>query len=180
MKNLKLLIALLLVFTASLFHQSCVDDNGGADYKMDNQDFVNRAVSSNNFEITAGTLAQTKGQTDLVKQFGQHMVTDHTAVGAEMTGLAARKGWTVPSPTDLQLKERALLNTLDSVTNETFDMQFAAIMIASHQDAVSLFEEASGREGARDAELRGFAGNKLPVLRTHLEEARTLQSQLQE
>lgn len=179
MKNLKLFSALLLFVSASLFIQSC-DDDDEVNYKMDNQAFVNQASSSNNFEIAAGNLAQTKGQSELVKQYGQHMVTDHTAVGAEMTALATRKGWTVPPPADLQPKEQALLNTLDSVTNETFDLQFAAIMIASHRDAVSLFEEASGREGVRDAELRGFAGSKLPALKTHLEGATTLQNQLQE
>jgi len=178
MKNLKLLSGLLLLFGVSLFIQSCGKDNE-VDYKMDNQAFVNQASSSNNFEIAAGTLAQTKGQRDVVKQYGEHMVTDHNMVGAELAGLAARKGWAIPAPTDLQPKEQAMLKTLDSVTNETFDLQFAAIMIASHQDAVSLFEEASGREGVRDAELRGFAWNKLAVLRTHLEEARTLQTQLQ-
>ncbi|MEJ5963021.1 DUF4142 domain-containing protein [Pedobacter immunditicola] len=179
MKNLNLCSALLLFLSVSLFLQSC-DDDDEVDYKMDNQVFVNQASSSNNFEIAAGNLAQTKGESEFVKQYGQHMVSDHTVVGAEMAALATRKGWVVPAPTDLQSKEEALLNTLDSVTNETFDMQFAEIMIASHQDAVSLFEEASGREGVRDAELRGFAGNKLPALRTHLEEARTLQTQLQE
>jgi putative membrane protein len=179
MKNLKLFSAMILLFSTSLFIQSCNDDDDQVDYKMDNQVFVNQASSSNNFEVAAGNLASTKGQSQLVKQYGQHMVTDHTAVGAEMTALAATKGWTVPAPTDLQPKEKALLNTLDSVTNETFDMQFAAIMIASHEDAISLFEDASGREGVRDADLRNFAANKLPALRTHLEEAKTLQSQIQ-
>lgn len=179
MKNLKLLSAVLLFLSLAMIIQSCKKTNK-VDYKIDNQAFVNQASNSNNFEIAAGILAQTKGESDLVKQYGQHMVTDHTTIGTEMAALATRKGWTVPTPADLQPKEKALLNTLDSVTNGTFDLEFAAIMIDSHQSAVSLFEEASGGEGASDAELRGFAVNKLPTLRTHLEEARTLQTQLKD
>ena len=179
MKNLKLSCAILLLLSTSFYLTSCSKKDSGVNYKIDNQTFVNQASSSNNFEIAAGNLAMTKGQNQLVKQYGAQMVTDHTAVGTEMAALAASKGWTVPAPADLQPKEKALLNTLDSVANETFDLQFADIMIASHEDAIALFEDASGREGVRDADLRNFAASKLPALKTHLEEAKILQSQIQ-
>ena len=176
MKNLKLFCAFILIFGVAAIIPSCTDDDDD-DYKMDNQAFVNQAASSNNFEIAAGNLAKTKGQSTSVQQYGDHMVTDHTAVGAEMMALASSKGWTVP--TDLQPKEQALLNTLDSVSGGTFDLQFAGIMEASPQDAVNLFEEASSRGGVRDADLRNFAASKLPALRTHLEGAKTLRTQIE-
>src|SRR5687768_15368538 len=83
----------LLVGSMCVF-QSCKKDND--DYGMSNQDFVAQAASSNRFEILAGGLAVTTGQSDSVKMYGQHMVTDHTAAQTELTTLASSEGIGLP------------------------------------------------------------------------------------
>lgn len=166
-----------LTFAAALIAlalQSCKKDNH--DYLLDSQQFVTQASSSNNFEVQAGALAVIKGQSDVVKHYGEHMVSDHTAVGREMKVLADSKGWTIP--TSLQPKEQASLNLLASANNADFDREFAHIMVLSHQDAIDLFSRAAGYQGVNDADLRAFADSKLPSLKLHLNDAIQLQTQV--
>jgi len=172
---MKTLRTLMMVAFTILSLQACKKDNDD-NYAMDNQSFVTQASSSNNFEVLAGAIALQKAQNASVKHYGEHMVTDHTAVGNEMKSLAAAKGWTVP--TALQPKEQANLDRLNSMDASVFDTEFMKIMVASHQDAIALFSNATGDMGVYDADLRSFAGAKLPSLKTHLQEAVNLQAQV--
>lgn len=172
---MKTLRTLMLVAFTILSLQACKKDND-ENYAMDNQSFVTQASSSNSFEIQAGAIATQKAQNIAVKHYGEHMTTDHTAVGNEMKSLAAAKGWTIP--TALQPKEQANLDKLNNTDPSLFDSEFMKIMVASHQDAITLFSNAAGDMGVYDADLRSFAGAKLPSLKTHLEEAVKLQAQI--
>lgn len=165
-----------LVICGSLLLSSCKDKDDNWNYAMSNQDFVNRAASSNNLEIAAGTLARDKGTSETVKNYGIHMITDHTAAGQELKGLAAGKGWAVPE--ELAEKDRAEVNRLNTLTGATFDREFAQLMVKSHQEAVALFETASANNGIPDGDLRQWAASKLPTLRHHLQEAITLRESL--
>jgi len=171
MKTNKLLITVAFI---AISLQACKKEN--ENYQMDDQSFVTQASSSNNFEIQAGGIAMLKGKSDAVKHYGEHMVSDHTLVGNEMKSLAASKGWTVPVA--LQEKEQSNLNLLTNADAATFDRDFMRIMVASHQDAVTLFSNAGSDTGVYDADLRAFAAGKLPSLQAHLDQAITLQSQV--
>lgn len=165
----------MMVALTILSLQGCKKDDD-ENYTMDNQSFVTQASSSNSFEIQAGAIATQKGQNAAVKHYGEHMTTDHTAVGNEMKSLAAAKGWNVPNA--LQPKEQANLDKLNSIDPSLFDSEFMKIMVASHQDAIALFSNAAGDMGVYDADLRAFAAAKLPSLQTHLQEAVNLQAQI--
>jgi len=164
-----------MLFSMVVLVSSC-DKDDDSEFRLGSQDFVNRASSSNNFEIAAGNLALTKGVRAEVKAYGQHMVQDHTGVGAEMMALANRKGWTVP--TTLMPKEQASLDSLASATGAAFDAMFEKKMVVSHQEAIDLFEMAARADGVPDPELRDFAASKLPALRAHLQEATALNAQM--
>ena len=153
-----------------LLTASCKKDDDD-EYSMSNQAFVTSASSGNNFEIAAGVLAQTKGQDERVKHYGEHMVTDHTTAAAEMKALADRKNWTVPGPTELMTKHRQNLDILVAATGTDFDKKFAQIMVESHQETVNLFETGAANRGVSDVDLRAMAAVKLPTLRAHLQEA---------
>lgn len=155
--------------------QACKKDNDD-NYQMDNQSFVTQASSSNNFEVQAGAIAVAKAQNAAVKHYGEHMVTDHTAVGNEMKSLATAKGWVIDAT--LQPKEQANLQKLNSLDAASFDREFMQIMVVSHQDAITLFSNAAGDMGVFDPDLRAFAGAKLPSLKAHLEDAIELQAQV--
>jgi len=175
MKKLKTLLGAIAIIGLITCFQSCKSDDN--DYQMDDQTFVNQASSSNNFEIAAGTLATTHSNNTLVQQFGSHMISEHTTVGADLSAIARSKELNVP--TTLATDQQANINALIGLTGSDFDAQFINMMIVSHQDAISLFQNASGKTGVRDGDLRNFAGNKLSALNAHLKEAQNLQKQVQ-
>jgi putative membrane protein len=180
MKNMKVIYSkmslVMLLFVATCTITSCKDDNDEQNYVMTNQEFVDKASSSNNFEVAAGALALSKDENAAVKQYGSHMVNDHTTAGAEMKTLAAQKGWTVPDA--LQQKEQQNLDKLAGLNAAAFDKAFSSIMVQSHQDAVALFETAANQMGVPDADLSALAAAKLPTLKAHLEEAVALNAKV--
>lgn len=165
----KICVAMLFISASAL--TSCKDDDN-QEYAMSNQEFITRASSSNNFEIAAGGLAVSKGEDADVKNYGEHMVSDHTAAGLEMKNLASAKGWAVSDA--LQTHEQQHLVKLAGLSGAAFDREFVKIMVQSHQDAVALFETGSSPMGLPDADLRALASAKLPTLKAHLQEAMQL------
>ena len=168
-------LAVMLIISATAI-SSCKNDDNDRDYALSNQEFVNRASSSNQFEIAAGALAVNRGVSADVKHYGEHMVADHTTAAVEMKNLANGKGWIVPEA--LQSKEQQNLNRLTGLNGVDFDREFVNVMVLSHQDAVSLFETAADGYGVPDADLRAMASVKLPVLREHLKDAIALKSKV--
>jgi putative membrane protein len=166
------LSAIAIALCTALSFQSCSDDDD--DYSMSNQQFVTQASSSNNFEVMAGNMAVSKGVNVTVKEFGQHMIDDHSAAGNELQILATQKNWTIPS--QLAPKELANQQVLSTLSGAAFDKEFARLMVISHQDAVSLFEEAAQERGVPDGDLRNFAASKLPNLKMHLQGAVALKA----
>ena len=62
--------------------------------------FVDKAASGGMAEIEMSKLAQQKASNDQVKQFGTHMVDDHTHAADELKQVATSKGLTLPSDID--------------------------------------------------------------------------------
>src|SRR5690606_11748564 len=108
MKRLKLLSTVVIALITVLAFQSC-DDDDMDNIRIDNQTFVTKASSSNNFEIAAGVLAMSKGESELVRNYGDNMVEAHTAVGLELSALAESKDWTLA--TELQADEKIKIAT---------------------------------------------------------------------
>ncbi|MFC3199700.1 DUF4142 domain-containing protein [Parapedobacter deserti] len=166
---------LWLVLPCIVVAGACKDDDDDME-RMQNQEFVTMAASSNRFEIEAGELAQDQGADDRVIDYGNHMVMDHGQAGIELAALATTKGWNVPD--NLMAKEQERLDELMVLEGAPFDREFARMMVISHEEAVSLFERASGPNGVLDADLREWAAGKLPALRDHLRDARALDAQI--
>jgi len=174
LKIRSLIIKFAMLFSLSTLLFSCKKDKD--DYLMANQTFVTEASSSNNFEVAAGAMAQSKGQMEVVRHFGEHMVADHSTAAAEMATLANRKGWSIIPSGEMLPKHRQQLDMLAAATTGDFDKKFAQVMVQTHQEAVQLFEMGSSENGLQDDELQAFAAMKLPTLRAHLQEAVTLKT----
>lgn len=132
--------------------------------------FVREAAAGGQAEVTLGEMASQKGASPRVKQFGQQMVTDHTASNRELMQIASGKGVTpAAEPTPQQKRDATMLGNL---SGEEFDRAYARQMVADHRKTITLFERQA--KSGRDAELKAFAGAKLPALREHLQMARAL------
>jgi putative membrane protein len=132
----------------------------------DNPDaaFFKHAAEGGIAEVEAGTLAQSKGSSQAVKDFGAMMVKDHTAANDKLKSIAA--GESVDLPTTSSVKQMASKAKLEVLTGDTFDKSYIKGQIAAHQQTVALFKKeiASGS----DPQAKAFATETLPTVRAHL------------
>jgi len=138
------------------------------------QDFMTLACQANLAEIEAGRLAESKGTNADVKKFAGHMVEDHTASNDQLTSLAEKLGFRLPTrPDDAHQNDAA---KLAGMSGAEFDRKYAEMMVTDHQKAVALFEKWS--KDAKHDDVRAWAEKTLPKLRDHLTMARDLNSKV--
>src|SRR4051812_7900543 len=127
------------------------------------QAFITKAAADGIAEVQLGQVAEKKATSKEVKEFGAHMVKDHTKANNELKAVASKKGVNVPPDTDA--KHKAEAEKLSALNGEEFDKAYLAQMGKDHQTAVSQFEKMS-KEG-KDPDLKGLVEKTLPALRTH-------------
>src|SRR5689334_5346937 len=59
--------------------------------------FMTAAAQGGTAEVELGKLAKDHGSNDAVKNFGQHMIDDHSKANDELKDLASKKGVTLPT-----------------------------------------------------------------------------------
>jgi putative membrane protein len=126
--------------------------------------FYKKAAEGGIAEVEAGNLAQSKGNSQKVKDFGAMMVKDHSAANEKLKTLATTKDVTLPTSSSVgQMATKAKLEVL---TGDTFDKSYIKGQVQAHQDTVGLFrkEIASGQ----DPDAQAFAKATLPTVRSHL------------
>jgi putative membrane protein len=96
------------------------------------------------------------------------MADDHATTNKELMQLAKRQG--VSLSTEMDPKDRALLDRLSHLEGAEFDARYMDAMVDDHRDTVARFE--SEVRGGRDPDVKAFAERTLPTLRHHLELAR--------
>ena len=127
---------------------------------------------SDMYEVQAGKLAAEKGQSDVVKQFGQQMVDAHTKTTEELTGIVKSKNIKVDLPANLDAKHQKLIDDLNSASAQDFDKTYAKQQVDGHQEAVHLFKKYAAK--GDDADVKQFAEKTLPTIEHHLDEAKKL------
>jgi putative membrane protein len=135
-------------------------------------DFVRKAASSDLYEVAAGKIASEKGQSDAVKQFGQHMAEAHSKTTEELKGIVQAEKLDVKLPTEVNKKQEKMLKALTEAKPEEFDKLYIEQQIKAHEKAVDLFDKYAER-GDNDA-LKQFAANTLSAIKQHLEEVKKL------
>jgi len=149
-------------------------DVKGAGNDTNDINFVVKATGINLEEIKLGEMAQAKGRMKDIKDLGKMMVAQHTKLLSSLTVLAAQKNITIP--TMLSDNATADYEKLNQLSGNVFDRQYANMMVAGHKEAIALFEKESA--GAVDPDIRQWAANALPGLRSHLDHAEACQDKL--
>lgn len=152
--------AMALLFTGLVAAQN-------ADRMATDSNFVTKAAQGGAAEVELGKLAQSRGSSDKVKQFGQRMVDDHSKAGAELAGIASQKGVTVPS--DLTSTDQATKDRLSGLNGRDFDLAYMQDMVKDHKQDVSEFQKEAS--SGKDPDVKAFAAKTLPTLREHLKMA---------
>jgi putative membrane protein len=137
------------------------------------QSFFKHAAEGGIAEVAAGNLAQTKGNSQAVKDFGAMMVKDHTDANAKLKSIAAGESVDLPSnPSAMQMASKTKLEVL---TGDAFDKAYIKNQVAAHEQTVSLFKKeiASGT----DPQAKAFAKETLPTVQAHLRKIREIAAQ---
>ena len=140
----------------------------------DDISFLKAAAADGIAEVKLGELAQEKGSTAEIKEFGKMMVTDHGKANEELQVLATAKG--VGLPTELDGEHKSALDHVNGLSGAEFDKTFMQHMVADHEKAVADFTNAS--QNAKDAELKAWAAKTLPTLQDHLTQAQAINAKL--
>src|SRR5687768_17341629 len=135
--------------------------------KLDQQ-FLSKAIQGDLAEVKIGSLAQEKGQSDEVKQFGKMLEQDHSAHLQKAEQTAEELG--INASTELDAKSKATYDKLSTMSAAKFDAEFAKAMVTDHKQALATYKLQSKRKGP----LADFATETLPTLQEHLETAESL------
>jgi putative membrane protein len=136
------------------------------------QGFVKESIQGNLAEVQVGHLAQQKGASQGVKDFGAMLVKDHSAANDKAQQAAAAVGVTAPSQHDM--KQKAVYQELSALSGKEFDRHFIQSMVKDHQEDIAKYEKESNSGSGPAAD---YAKAILPDLRKHLEMAQSLQQQ---
>jgi putative membrane protein len=138
------------------------------------KEFMKEAAQGGMAEVMMGQLAAKKGANSEVKKFGQRMVTDHSKANAQLKALAAKKKVTLPK--DVGPKHKAHYKHLSSLSGAAFDRAYMQHMVNDHVEDVAAFQKEA--TGGKEAEVKAWAAKTLPVLKTHLSIAKSVNAKL--
>ena len=148
------------------------DDTNEA--KEDDSDYLVFAADVNMKEIQMGQLAQQKSTNAEVRSYAEMMINDHNKALEELKKTAEAKN--ISLPTALSEDAQEAYDDLNDEKAEDFDKKYVNMMVDGHEKTIKKMEKAS--EKANDEEIRMWAADMLPTLRTHHSEAERLEDQL--
>ena len=131
-------------------------------------------------EMKAGEIAQTKGESVKVREYGRRLYNDHHFADEKITALAAGKGIALTPPKHPTLEEKnreaqhgEVMHHLQQVKGRTFDVDFLAAMVDGHKQAISLL--SAEVKTLPDADVRALVEHLIPILEQHETIAENLQ-----
>lgn len=166
MKSLLLAAATAaLLGAAPALAQNTNASHGGA--SSGDAKFAEHAARDGQAEVDLGRLAEQKTQNPEVKALARRLVDDHTKSNQQLMQIAQQEGMQLPAgPGKSESKQRAELQKLNG---DAFDKAFVNQIVEDHQKDIKYFRKE--QNSLKDAQLKSFAQQTLPVLQKHLQMA---------
>ena len=137
----------------------------GGPVSEEDAEWAVEAANGGMTEVELGKLAQEKATDERVKNFGAMMVAEHGKAGDKLKQIAAAKNITLPAgPGDEAKKD---MEDLNKKSGKDFDKAYINLMIDDHKKDVDKFKK--GSTDLKDADLKNFAAETLPVVQMHLD-----------
>ncbi|GGR80691.1 hypothetical protein GCM10010169_26130 [Micromonospora fulviviridis] len=157
-KRLGLLAALVLVGLAP-----AAAAQPAAQPSTQDTQYLQAVHQVNLFEITAGNLAQQKGQNQQVKDLGKMFVTDHTQLDQTVQSTAQQLN--VQLPSDPTADQQKVLDRLNNLSGAEFDKAWVTAQLAGHVQAIQATQTEIS-QGSEQSVVQ-IAQDALPVLQAH-------------
>ncbi|MDR2283607.1 MAG: DUF4142 domain-containing protein [Sphingobacterium sp.] len=136
------------------------------------QDFVNKAVMANQYEVALAQQAGQRSSNEGIKAYSRMLVDEHQQLLNELRQYAEAKGWTIS--TELDQSHQGQLGVLEGTEAGQYDQAFKDAAVASHENSIALYEGVNGDNTMTDETLKIWAADKLPALKFHLTQAQEL------
>ncbi|NHA07587.1 DUF4142 domain-containing protein [Mucilaginibacter sp. HC2] len=149
-------------------HTKDTTTTGATGIAVDKDDakFATDAANGGMAEVAVAKVAEQKAVNPQVKKFAEMMVKDHSKANEELMAIAKTKNITLPAePSEDKQKE---LKDLSAKSTTDFDKAYVDAMVDGHKKTISMFEDAA--KNCKDADLKAFATNTLPIIKGHLTE----------
>lgn len=138
------------------------------------QNFMKTAAIGDEAEIQLGQMAQAKAASPQVKSFGERMIKDHSNADDKLKSIANSQH--ISLPIELDPEHKATAARLSALSGKDFDKAYMQLMVQEHTKDVGEFQKEAA--GAHDDTVKQFATATLPVLQSHLKEARQIAQQI--
>jgi putative membrane protein len=119
--------------------------------------FIQTAASLGLLQVKLGKLAQRKGSSDGVRDFGKRMVADYSKVNEQLAAGARQAAYPLPV---LLRQHQQIFDRFNSMSGSSFDTHYMAEMVSQHDEAARLFEAEA--KGGRVQSLKQLAASLLP------------------
>jgi putative membrane protein len=135
------------------------------------ENFAKKAAEGGMAEVKLGQLAEEKGSSPAVKNFGRRMVQDHSKANNELKDVTSKEN--IPLPNEMDKSDQATYDRLSKLSGDAFDRAYARDMVKDHSKDVSEFQNEA--KNGKDESIKNFAAQTLPTLQNHLDQARQME-----
>jgi putative membrane protein len=134
--------------------------------------FVHKVGLGGMFEVDAGKLAQEKGVSQDVKDFGANEVKDHDEVNDGLKSVADSMGIAVPEHRDAKFQK--MYDSLSAKSGEAFDQAYIQGMIKLHDGDEALFVKES--KTTKNPDMQAFAAKSAKIVKGHIDTLHEIES----
>lgn len=132
--------------------------------------FATAVAASNMKEIALGKLALKNANYGRLKEFAQKMIDAHEKANKDLQTACYSAGVTLPS--GLAKADQEEVDKMAGKEGKAFDRDYIKKMVSEHQKTMERLDAAASN--MKDVSLQNYAKKTLPVVKAHLEEARTI------
>jgi putative membrane protein len=125
--------------------------------------FIARALSAGLLQVKLGNLAEKKGTSTGVVEFGKRMVTDYSKANEQFKSAAKNAGFLTPG---LLRHDRQIFDRFNAMGRSSFDKNYMAEVVKQQNEVVRMFERESAN--GRVQSLKQLASRMLPELQQRL------------
>jgi putative membrane protein len=143
--------------------------------KLDDPTIIAIFDAANTWDMETGAIAEKKGTTKEVREFGAMLVRDHRTVRQQGRDLAQKLGVHPTPPKDFAMAKEhaAALHTLHSANGKAFDRAFLEHEVAFHKAVIEAVTTTL-LPALQNAEARALVTKVAPAFKAHQDAAQNL------
>lgn len=162
---------------ALLFTPVIAVGGAGPDALTATSSFLNRVAEEQQLEISLGQLATQRAGSPRVKEFGAHMVEEHTKVSQQLEQLADKEGVRLSPGLSQEHKQQQEADELSRLFGHAFDRAYMNYALQHHETTVEEF--AQRVKTLHHQDIAQWMTLTLPILEAHREQALQVKYSLQ-